>query len=109
MSNTYDAIVVEDLNMKAISNSDFGNGKATMDNAYGLFTTFLEYKLLERGKQLIKVDKFFPSTQMCSNCGSIKKIPLSQRVYQCDCGLMIDRDLNSAINIKNEGLRLLTV
>lgn len=107
MANIYDAVIIEDLNMKAISNSDFGNGKATMDNSYGMFTTFLEYKLLERGKQLIKIDKFFPSTQMCSKCGSIKKIPLSQRTYQCDCGLTVDRDLNSAVNIRNEGLRLL--
>lgn len=109
LADVYDAIVIEDLNMKAISNSDFGNGKATMDNGYGMFTSFLEYKLLERGKQSIKVDKFFPSTQMCSKCGSIKKMPLSQRTYTCECGLTIDRDLNSAINIKNEGLRLLEV
>ncbi|MBR0419245.1 MAG: transposase [Erysipelotrichaceae bacterium] len=74
-----------------------------------MFTSFLEYKLLERGKQLVRVDKFFPSTQLCSKCGSIKKIPLSQRVYQCGCGLIINRDLNSAINIRNEGLRLLGV
>lgn len=109
MANSYDAIIIEDLNMKAISNSNFGNGKATMDNGYGMFTSFLEYKLLERGKQLVKADKFFPSTQMCSSCGSIKKIPLSQRTYTCECGLTIDRDLNSAINIRNEGLRLLGV
>ena len=109
MANIYDVVVVEDLNMKAISNSEFGNGKATMDNGYGMFTAFLEYKLLERGKHLVKVDKFFPSTQLCSKCGAIKKIPLSQRVYSCDCGLNIDRDLNSAINIKSEGLRFLGV
>lgn len=109
MANAYDAVAIEDLDMKSISNKGFGNGKATMDNGYGMFTSFLEYKLLERGKQLVKVDKFFPSTQLCSSCGSIKKIPLSQRVYKCDCGLTIDRDLNSAINIRNKGLRLLRV
>lgn len=107
MANTYDSVVIEDLDMKSISNRGFGNGKATMDNGYGMFTIFLEYKLQERGKLLTRVDKFFPSTQVCSKCGSIKKIPLSQRTYRCECGLIIDRDLNSAINIRNEGLRLL--
>lgn len=110
LTNTYDAICVEDLNMSAIANKGFKNGKATMDNGYGMLMTFLEYKLLERGKKLIKVDKFFPSSQICSVCGCIKKMPLSERTYQCDdCGTIIDRDINAAINIKNEGLRLLRV
>ena len=109
MANVYDAVIIEDLDMKAMSNKGFGLGKATMDNGYGMFANILEYKLIERGKQLIKIDRFLPSTQQCSRCGSIKKIPLSQRVYSCDCGLTIDRDLNAAINIRNEGLRLLTL
>ena len=66
----------------------------------------LEYKLFERGKCFIKVDKWFPSSKMCSNCGCIKELTLQDRVYKCECGLTIDRDLNAAINIKNEGLRL---
>lgn len=110
LANAYNAICIENLNVKAISNSKFGNGKATMDNGYGMFTSFLDYKLLERGKKLIKVDKFYPSTQLCSRCGSIKKIPLYERTYRCEeCGMVIDRDINAAINIKNEGLRLLGV
>ena len=109
MANTYDAVIIEDLDIKAMSNKDFGLGKTTMDNSYGKFIKLLSYKLLERGKQLIRVDRFFLSTQQCSNCGSIKKIPLSQRVYSCACGLTIDRDLNSAINIRNEGLRILAL
>lgn len=110
LANAYNAICIENLNMKAISNSKFGNGKATMDNGYGMFTSFLDYKLLERGKMLIKVDKFYPSTQLCSRCGCIKKIPLYERTYRCEeCGMVIDRDINAAINIKNEGLRLLGV
>ncbi len=107
MANTYDAVIVEDLNMVVMSNKGFSLGKATMDNGYGKFIELLSYKFLERGKQIIKVDQFFPSSQMCSVCGSIKKIPLSQRTYVCHCGLMIDRDLNAAINIRNEGLRIL--
>ena len=107
IANRYDTVCVEDLNMKAMSNKGFGNGKATMDNGYGMFLNMLAYKLADRGKYFVKVDKWFPSSQICSCCGSRKKLKLSERVYSCSCGLKIDRDLNAAINIKNEGLRLL--
>lgn len=107
IANLYDIVCVEDLNMTAIGNKGFGNGKATMDNGYGMFLNMLEYKLSDRGKTLVKVDKFYPSSQLCSCCGNRKKLKLSDRKYICACGLEIDRDLNAAINIKNEGLRLL--
>ena len=107
IANRYDIVCVEDLNMAAIGNKGFKNGKATYDNGYGMFLNMLEYKLSDRGKTLVKVDKFYPSSQLCSCCGSRKKLKLSERKYICTCGLEIDRDLNAAINIKNEGLRLL--
>ena len=107
ITNQYDTVCVEDLNMRAISNKDFGNGKATMDNGYGMFLCMLEYKLADRGKHFVKVDKWYPSSQICSRCGNKQKLSLSQRVYECACGLVIDRDLNAAINIRNEGLRIL--
>ncbi len=107
IANQYDVVCVEDLNMAAIGNKGFGNGKATMDNGFGMFLNMLEYKLADRGKTLVKVDRFYPSSQICSCCGSRKKLELSERKYICACGLEIDRDLNAAINIKNEGLRLL--
>ena len=107
IANLYDVVCVEDLNMKAIGNKGFKNGKATYDNGYGMFLNMLEYKLSDRGKTLVKVDKFYPSSQLCSCCGNRKKLELSERKYICSCGLEIDRDLNAAINIKNEGLRLL--
>ena len=107
LADTCDIIAVEALNMRAISNKGFGNGKATLDNGYGMFTTMLGYKLRYQGKQLIKVDKWYPSSQICSDCGNKQKIPLSTRTYRCPCcGLLIDRDHNAAINIKNEALRL---
>ena len=93
--------------MRSIANRGFGNGKATYDNGCGTFLSMLEYKLFDRGKALVKVDKFYPSSQLCSCCGNRKKLGLSDRKYICTCGLEIDRDLNAAINIKNEGLRLL--
>ena len=107
IANQVDAVCVESLDMKAMSNKGFGNGKATLDNGYGLFLNMLEYKLSDRGKYFIKVDKWYPSSQLCSCCGSQKKITLADRIYKCSCGLEIDRDYNAAINIKNEGLRIL--
>ena len=107
IANQVDAVCVESLDMKAMSNKGFGNGKATLDNGYGIFLNMLEYKLSDRGKYFIKVDKWYPSSQICSCCGNQKKITLADRIYKCSCGLEIDRDYNAAINIKNEGLRLL--
>ncbi len=107
IANQYDVVCVESLNMKEMSNKGFGNGKATMDNGYGLFLNMLEYKLNDRGKYFVKVDKWYPSSQLCSCCGKQKKLTLADRIYMCDCGLTISRDLNAAINIRNEGLRLL--
>ena len=107
ITNLYDIVCVETLNMKAISNKDFKNGLATFDNGYGLFLKMLEYKLSDRGKYFVKVDKWCPSSQICHCCGNRQKLKLSDRIYKCGCGLVIDRDYNAAINIRNEGLRLL--
>ena len=99
IANQYDVVCVESLDMRAMSNKGFGNGKATLDNGYGIFLNMLEYKLSDRGKYFIKVDKWYPSSQLCSCCGSQKKITLADRIYKCSCGLEIDRDYNAAINI----------
>ena len=107
IANQYDIVCVEDLDMKAIGNKGFGNGKATFDNSYGIFLNMLEYKLKERGKYFVKVDKWYPSSQICHCCGSVKKLDLKDRVYTCDCGYTGDRDHNAAINILTEGLRIL--
>mgnify|MGYP004496450559 CR=1 FL=1 len=108
IANRYDAVCVEDLNMKAQSNKSFGNGKATMDNGYGMFQSMLSYKLADRGKRLVRVDKWYPSSQICHCCGHRQPMPLKIRVYQCpECGMVFDRDWNAAINIKKEGLRML--
>jgi putative transposase len=110
IANRYDIVCVETLDMKAMSNKGFGNGKATMDNGNGMFLNMLAYKLPDRGKQLVKVDRWYASTQICSDCGNRQLMELSDRVYRCKCcGLIMDRDHNSAINIKNEGLRLISI
>lgn len=108
IAKMYDAVCVEDLDMKVMANKGFGNGKATLDNGYGMFLTMLEYKLRDRGKQLVKIDKWYPSSQTCSCCGHKQKMPLCVRTYDCpQCGNHMNRDYNAAVNIRNEGLRIL--
>ena len=109
IANQYDVVCVESLNMRFLSNKGFGNGKATLDNGYGMFLSILKYKLSDRNKYLIKVDKYFPSSQICHCCGTLhpEMRNLSNRKMVCDCGLAMNRDQNAAINILNEGLRLL--
>ena len=109
IANLYDVVCVESLDMKSMSNKGFGNGKATLDNGYGMFLSMLEYKLSERNKYLVKVDKWFPSSQICHRCGEVhpEMKNLTIRTMKCDCGLVISRDQNAAINILREGLRIL--
>ena len=109
IANQYDIVCVESLNMKSMANKGFGNGKATLDNGYGMFLNMLEYKLAERGKYFVKVDKWFPSSQLCHCCGQLHKEmkDLTIRTMRCDCGMTISRDQNAAINIRKEGLRIL--
>ena len=87
----------------------FSNGKATLDNGYGMFLSMLEYKLSERNKYLVKAEKWFPSSQICHCCGTIhpEMKDLTIRTMKCNCGLTISRDVNAAINILCEGLRIL--
>lgn len=109
IANQYDVVCVESLNMKAMSNKGFGNGKATLDNGYGMFLSMLKYKLTDRNKYLVKVDKWFPSSQICHCCGALhpEMKNLAIRTMKCDCGLTISRDQNAAINILQEGLQIL--
>ena len=110
ITNTYDCICIEDLNMKAIIQS-LNFGKSVSDNGWGMFVRFLQYKLSDIGKRLIKVDKYFASSQICSCCGYKNRETknLAVRVWNCpNCGTHHDRDINAAINIRNEGMRLVT-
>ena len=111
IANQYDVVCVETLDMKNMSNKGFGNGKATLDNGYGLFLNMLEYKLADRGKYFVKVDKWYPSSQLCYSCGKQHKEMknLLARQFVCECGYKNDRDINASLNIKNEGVRLLTI
>ena len=108
IANAYDCVCIENLDMKAMSQA-LNFGKSVSDNGWGMFIKFLQYKLEEKGKRLIKVDKFFASSQICSVCGykNSETKNLSIRAWDCPvCGAHHDRDINAAINIKNEGMRL---
>lgn len=109
IANAYDCVCVENLNMKSMSQS-LNFGKSVSDNGWGMFTTFLKYKLEDLGKTLVKVDKFFASSQTCSCCDykNTETKNLSVREWICpNCGTHHDRDVNAAINIKNEGMRMI--
>ncbi|HPJ86602.1 MAG TPA: transposase [Candidatus Pacearchaeota archaeon] len=105
LANTYDMVCVEDLNMRAMSQC-LNFGKSVADNGWGMFRTFLKYKLENQGKQLFVVDKWFPSSKMCNVCGVInKQLTLADREWTCDCGTFHNRDHNSAINLRNVGIK----
>lgn len=107
IANNYDAVIVEDIDLRNMAQC-LKLGKNLHDNGFGMFRTFLKYKLEEQGKQFIKVDKWFPSSKMCNCCGAIKEdLQLSDRWYVCDCGYENDRDYNAAMNIRDCGTRLL--
>lgn len=108
LTREYDLISIEDLNMSALKQT-LRLGKSYSDNGWGMFVTMLLYKGKRNGCRIVKVDKWFPSSKKCSICGYIhKELQLSDRTYICpNCGNIIDRDKQGAINIDQEGLRIL--
>lgn len=98
----YDTVVIEDINMKSLANKGMRNGKTVNDIGFGEFKQMLEYKLNRNLSQLIKVDKFYPSSQLCSVCGfkNIAVKNLGIREWICpECNSHHDRDVNAALNL----------
>ena len=84
---------------------------AISDVGWGMFVNFLQYKLDREGKVLVEIDRWFPSSKLCSNCHyQVDEMPLDVRTWTCpSCGTHHDRDGNAAINIRAEGIRMLSV
>ena len=104
----YDVICVETLDIKSMVKTKW-LACHIHDVAWGELKRQLRYKSRWYGKQLVEVDSTYPSTNICSGCGHIEPLELSQTRWICaTCNAKHDRDLNAAINILNEGLRLIT-
>jgi putative transposase len=98
-------ITVEDLDVKGMLQTRY-LAKSISDSGWSMFVTYLEYKAQWYGRKLIKVDRYFPSTQLCSNCGYINKaLTLSDREWTCPiCGTHHDRDITASVNLYKVGL-----
>ena len=108
LAENYDAVIVEDLDLRNLAQC-LSLGKNVHDNGFGMFRTFLKYKLEDRGKQFVKIDKWFASSKMCSSCGHLhEELELKDRIFVCpNCKLTINRDYNASLNIEAEGLKIL--
>lgn len=105
--NNYDKIVIEDLNVTGmIKNRNLA--QSISDVSFSEVTRQLAYKAMWHGKEIVKADRFYASSKLCSGCGNRKEsLKLSDREYKCDnCGLEIDRDLNAAKNLASLGTTL---
>ena len=105
---SYDILCVEDLNIKAMQRLW---GRKISDLGFADFLRKLEYLCFREGKQLLKIDRWYPSSKTCSSCGSVlETLSLSKRKWTCpECHAHHDRDINAAVNIRNEGLRVLSI
>ncbi|MBW4501322.1 MAG: transposase [Scytonema hyalinum WJT4-NPBG1] len=102
------AVIVENLHLLGMVRNH-NLAKAISDCGWGMFTNFLAYKLEHKGGKLVEVDRWFPSSKLCSNClYQVSEMPLDVREWTCPhCGTHHDRDANAAKNIRAEGIRML--
>ena len=105
IARTYTTVCIEDLNVAGMVKNHH-LARRLSDASLGEFRRQLEYKTKRAGAVLRVVDRWYPSSKTCSNCGTVKaKLSLNERVYRCDvCGLSMDRDLNAAVNIMVAGI-----
>lgn len=103
----YDFIAIEDLNVKGMV-KNHKLAKSISDVSWSKFSTMLDYKAKWYGKEVVRVDRWFASSKLCSSCGEKKKsLTLQERTFNCEaCGFSIDRDLNASKNILTEALRV---
>ena len=102
ITNDYDLICMEDLNVSGmIKNRKLSRQIGQI--GWGMFLNMIMYKSELKGKHTVKIDRFAPSSKTCSSCGKKHDISLADRVITCDCGHIMNRDLNAAINIRDWG------
>ena len=110
LSEHFDCVILEDLNIKGMQQFNSGISKSvSLDFSWNQFIIFLKYKLEQKGKHLVLIDRFFPSSKLCSNCGlKNDELRLSDREWTCpECTAHHDRDVNASLNIKKEGVKIL--
>jgi putative transposase len=101
----YDMIGVETLSLEEMNDKKYYQ-QQIHKMGYRRFIDILTYKCEENGVLLYKAPKYYPSSKTCSRCGAIKKtFPLSQKIYRCDCGNVMNRDVNAAINLATKSLK----
>jgi putative transposase len=101
----YRLIGIEDLNVKGML-SNHRLARSVADMSFFEFRRQLEYKAEAANSRIVVADMWFASSKTCSRCGFVKpELPLSERIYHCECGLVLDRDVNAAINLKNYALQ----
>ena len=100
IAKTYDIICIEDLNVKAMQK---WNGRMVQEAPFRMIREKLTWKANKFGKHLVIIDRFDPTSKVCSSCGSLLSLSLSDRWIDCDCGLSIHRDHNAAKNIRSLG------
>ena len=100
IARTYSVVCIEDLNVAGMV-KNHRLARSVSDASLGEFRRQLDYKTARTGATLHVINRWYPSSKMCSKCGAVKaKLSLNERVYTCDgCGLVMDRDLNAAVNI----------
>lgn len=109
IADAFDAVIVEDIDLRALGQS-LRLAKIAQDNGFGMFRLMLQYKLEERGKQFVKIDRYFPSSKLCHHCGYIHAELKLERQWICPCCQnVIDRDYNAAINIREAGKSILRI
>ena len=110
LADTFDAIILEDLNVKGMQKFSSGLSKSiSLDFSWYQFISYLKYKMEWLGKHFILVDRFFASSQLCSCCGwKNNNLTLREKAWTClDCGAFHERDENASLNLREEGIRIL--
>ncbi len=105
LATEFSTIAIEDLNVSGMMRNRC-LARSIADASFAEFRRMLTYKAAMTGAEVVVVDRFFPSSKTCHSCGTIHPMKLSDRVMVCDCGNVMDRDLNAAMNLKNKAVSL---